>query len=255
MKKDLSIQKNTKPINKKTNPKLTWKTFSWALLMLLWVAIALIASQFVVSFILVSLLGVETVVQPVWSTLYSALVYILCLFLVIFIPWKLLKMKTNRDELGLTGLPTWTDIGLAPIGFIVYFILSMVVVALIMAILPNVNWDQAQDVGFQNLIYDTDKILAFVALVILAPIAEEIIFRGWLYGKIRSKMPAWLSILLVSILFGVMHGQWNVAVNVFCMSVVMCLLREITGTIWSSIMLHMLKNGVAFYFLFINPML
>lgn len=235
--------------------KLTWKTLGWALAMLAWVAIALYASQFVISYILIAILGLETVLQPVWSTIYSALVYILCLFLTIFVPWKLLKMKTNRDELGLTGLPTWTDILLSPVGFFVYFILSAILLALFTTILPGVDWNQTQDVGFQNLILTSDKILAFIALVVLAPIAEEIIFRGWLYGKLRGRLPAWLSILLVSILFGVMHGQWNVAVNVFCMSVVMCLMREITGTIWSGILLHMLKNGVAFYFLFINPII
>ncbi|MFV0485151.1 MAG: lysostaphin resistance A-like protein [Candidatus Saccharimonadales bacterium] len=239
--------------SKPTATKITWKTIGWALLMLAWVGIALIASQYIISFILISILGTETVLQPVWSTIYSALVYVLCLFFVVFVPWKLVKMKTNRDELGLTGLPTWTDILLSPVGFFVYFILSAILLALFASLMPGVDWNQSQDVGFQNLISTSDKILAFIALVVIAPIAEEIIFRGWLYGKLRGRMPAWLSIILVSALFGFMHGQWNVAVNVFCMSVVMCLMREITGTIWSSMLLHMIKNGVAFYFLFINP--
>jgi membrane protease YdiL (CAAX protease family) len=233
--------------------KLNWRILGWALALLVWVGIALYASQFIISLIMVAILGLETVLQPLWSAIFSALVYILCLTLVVFIPWKLIKMKTNREELGLTGLPTWSDIGLAPVGFVTYFVLAMIVLAVFMALLPNINWEQAQDVGFQNLITSGDRILAFVALVVIAPVAEEIIFRGWLYGKLRTRIPAWLSILLVSILFGIMHGQWNVAINVFCMSVVMCLLREITGTIWSGILLHMIKNGVAFYFLFINP--
>lgn len=245
--------KKTTESTKPAAIKITWKTFGWAIALLAWVGIALYASQFIISLIMVAILGVETVLQPVWSTVFSALVYILCLFLTIFIPWKLAKMKTSRDELGLTGLPTWTDILLSPVGFAVYYILAIIFAALFMSILPGIDWGQTQDVGFQNLMQTSDQILAFIALVVLAPIAEEIIFRGWLYGKLRGKLPAWLSIILVSVLFGVMHGQWNVGVNVFCMSVVMCLMREITGTIWSSILLHMIKNGVAFYFLFISP--
>jgi membrane protease YdiL (CAAX protease family) len=69
---------------------------------------------------------------------------------------------------------------------------------------------------------------------------------------------AWVAILAVSVLFGLMHLgfdfealQWNVAINIFCMSVVLCVLREITGTIWSGTILHMLKNGLAYYLLFI----
>ena len=244
-----------KPVkaDKPETAKITGKTIAWAVALLIWVGIALYASQFIISFIMIAILGTETVLQPVWSMVFSALVYILCLFLVVFVPWRLVKMKTNRDELGLTGLPTWTDILLSPVGFFVYFILSALLLGLFASILPGIDWNQTQDVGFQNLVLASDKILAFIALVILAPVAEEIIFRGWLYGKLRGKLPAWLSIILVSVLFGIMHGQWNVAVNVFCMSVVMCLMREITGTIWSSILLHVIKNGVAFYFLFINP--
>jgi len=167
-------------------------------------------------------------------------------------------MKTSREELGLVGLPTWTDIGLAPVGFAVYFIGAIILLALCTTLFPGVNWDQTQEIGFENLFWLSDKILAFVALVMFAPVAEEIIFRGWLYGKIRAKVPAWVGILAVSLLFGLMHLgfnfealQWNVTVNIFAMSVVMCVMREITGTIWSGMILHVLKNGVAFYLLFI----
>ena len=88
---------------------------------------------------------------------------------------------------------------------------------------------------------------------------EEVIFRGWLYGKLRQKLSGKtseitgiiISILLVSLLFGIVHMQWNVGVNVFALSVVLCVLREITGTIYSGILVHMLKNGIAFYFLYV----
>jgi membrane protease YdiL (CAAX protease family) len=59
------------------------------------------------------------------------------------------------------------------------------------------------------------------------------------------------SSLLVSLLFGVVHLQWNVGVNVFALSIVLCSLREITGTIYAGILLHMLKNGVAFWLLYV----
>ena len=91
-----------------------------------------------------------------------------------------------------------------------------------------------------------------IALVFIAPIAEEIIMRGWLYGKLRSRLPLPLAIVLTSILFGFLHGQWNVGVGVFALSLVLCSLREITGTIWSGILLHILSNGIAFYLLYIG---
>ena len=60
-----------------------------------------------------------------------------------------------------------------------------------------------------------------------------------------------ISAVLVSIVFGIVHLQWNVGVNVFAMSLVACALREYTGTIHAGILLHMIKNGLAFYYLFV----
>ncbi len=124
---------------------------------------------------------------------------------------------------------------------------------------PWFDAEQVQDVGFNTYIFGFDRVVAFITLVVVAPIAEELIFRGWLYGRLRpilsAKMPdtaaMLISIFLVSLLFGIVHLQWNVGVNVFAMSVVMCGLREITGTIYASILMHMIKNGLAFYLLYV----
>ena len=163
----------------------------------------------------------------------------------------------DRTKLGLKGLPTWTDIGLAPVGFVVYIILA----AALVAIFNNFSWFDAteqQNVAFSLFLNGADRAIAFITLVIIAPITEEVIFRGWLYGKMREKTSEKvsnlasiiLSSILVSILFGVVHMQWNVGVNVFALSLVLCALREITGTIYAGILLHMLKNGVAFFLLY-----
>ena len=252
----------------KSEVKKGWKIFGKVLLSLIWVFASVIASQLVVGFIMVLLLGSEKFTQPVWTAVYSALVYLVALALVVLVPHVIYKqhhksaeLSTSRRELGLIGLPTWADIGLAPVGFIVYLLLAAGLTA-IFSIFPWFNAVEAQDTGFSIYVMGFDRIVAFVTLVIIAPIAEEIIFRGWLYAKLRRFLgqgvsEAWsiiLSILIVSVLFGAVHMQWNVGVNVFAMSVVLCGLREVTGTIHAGILLHMLKNGVAFYLLYVVGM-
>jgi len=91
--------------------------------------------------------------------------------------------------------------------------------------------------------------------VIVAPVAEEIIFRGYLYGKLKKFVPIWVAIVVTSLIFGAIHGAWNLAIDTFALSLILCLMREFTGNIWSSILLHMVKNGIAFYILFINSSL
>ena len=273
-------------INKQARSKVPakqgWKLFFGVLGLLVWVGVSVIVSQIVVGRVMVWILGVETILQPVPMALYSAFSYLLAMVLVIFVPprvsvgWKIVNSKgkeikgkkepkeAGRELLGLKGWPTWTDIGLAPVGFIVYILLAAVVTALFTwmntaGIFPWFEAEQAQELGFSAGLVGMDRVVAFITLVVVAPIAEEIIFRGWLYGKLRAKFSGAvsevagmiLSILLVSVLFGIVHMQWNVGVNVFALSVVLCGLREFTGTIYSGIILHMIKNGFAFYLLYV----
>ena len=216
-----------------------------------WVGVVLFLAELAVAFVMVRVLPEESLSSNVTNSVYQVIVYALSMVVIILVPWKLLYAKTSRNQLGMHGMPTWTDILLAPIGFIVVMILAGILMAIMMAILPGVDWEQTQEVGYHNLFLASDFFLAFACLVVLAPICEEIIFRGWLYGKLRFRMPAVPAIIITSLLFGIMHGQLNVGVTVFAMSVGMCIMRELTGTIWSGVLLHMIKNGIAFYFLFV----
>ena len=232
-------------------------------LMMVWVFAVTIVSQYIVGYLMIWILGRETFIQAVWTAVYSALAYTLAMVLVIFVPKKItienegrekkkliFKPGASRVGLGLRGLPTWTDIGLAPAGFIVYLLLASELVALF-SLLPWFNVEEVQQLNFSVMSVGVDRIVAFITLVVIAPIAEEVIFRGWLYGKMREELGMIVSIFLVSVLFGLVHLQWNVGVNVFAMSIVLCGLREVTGTIYAGILLHMLKNGVAFYLLYV----
>lgn len=230
-----------------------------AFLYVVWVVIGFYAAQLLtVGLIwLLKWLGFEpgALNEAVFNTLTSTVIYILSLVIVMGVPWLIKKISTNRRELGLTRLPSWSDIGLAPVGFVVYIVISALLLWLCSTYLPGIDLDQAQDVGFNAIGRRYEYVLAFATLVVLAPLAEELLFRGYLYGKIRKIVPVWLAIIIVSLLFGFVHGQWNTAIDTFALSLILCGLREITGSVWSSVLLHMLKNGIAFFILFINPIL
>lgn len=231
------------------------KTLGWGALLAVWVGGALMASQYVVAWIFYAIFPEEELSGALIQTIYASCTYLLCLAVVVVVPLWLFKYKTTRDELGVRGLPTWIDLLLAPAGFVAFMFVAVILTAFLSAVLPWIDWAQAQETGYQDLISGADLGLAFFALVVLAPIAEELIFRGWLYGKLRGRMLALPAMLVVSVLFGVVHGQWNVGVTVFVMSLAMCVMRELTGTIWAGVLLHMLKNGIAFYLLYLSPIL
>lgn len=269
----------------KKKSKTNRSTIYYVVFLLAWAALSLIISQFIVALPMVALLG-DQITKPLWISTYDLLTYSLSLALVLLVPPRLAKLvknktdqssnpphsaktgsstkitpaqqentfvkdlTTNSEELGINKWPTLTDIGLAPIGYVVYIFVANLATNL-MQIFPWFDAERAQDVGFNGLISGPDRFFAMLALVFIAPIVEELVMRGWLFGKLRAKLKFVPAMLLTSLLFAVLHGQWNVGVSVFFLSIIMCSLREITGSLWSGILLHMLNNGIAFYILYI----
>ena len=230
---------------------------AWAIALTIWTGAMFFLAQIAVS--LVALFFIKqfnlAINENVAQTVIMAISYVVAIVLIILPPWYFMKSKVGKDGLGLRGLPTWTDILLAPIGYIASMVATMAVLLVIQAFVPSFNLQETQDVGFrmESLYSNADKMVAFAALVILAPIAEELIFRGYLYGKLRTRLSAIPAIILVSVLFGFMHGQWNVGIVVGVMGIFLCIARELTGTIYAGILMHMIRNGLAFYLLYINP--
>lgn len=62
--------------------------------------------------------------------------------------------------------------------------------------------------------------LAFLSYVIVAPMVEEMVFRGLLFNKMRAWMKQSWAILITSTLFGIMHGNLEQFLYGFMMSIV-----------------------------------
>lgn len=156
--------------------------------------------------------------------------------------------------LGVSARPTLVILWLPLVLWLAYMAIT-VMVNLGAQFVPWIDLDQEQQIGFDNLSQPFEYVIAFVALVILPPIAEELLFRGYLFGRLRKRLGFWLTTIAVSIMFGLVHLQWNVAIDVAILSVFLCYLRERTGTIWASMVLHAIKNSLAYFLLFIAPLL
>lgn len=237
--------------------------------LMVWVVVGFFVAEFAVSFAAIGLEKIGIPLADVDSTTLeaalAAVIYIVTLVLVIGVPWWVFHRRTSRRELGLMRLMSWKDIALACGGVVIYLILSGTFSALAGHI-PGFPSSQAQDVGFGHMVKQYEYALAFLTLVVVAPLAEETLFRGYLYGKIRKRAPFWVTLLLVSVVFASLHlpgvdsaghfqWQWNVALDVFALSLVLASLREVTENIWAGVLVHMIKNGIAFYVLFIIPIL
>ena len=94
---------------------------------------------------------------------------------------------------------------------------------------------------------ETPGLISALSTVLFAPIAEEVIFRGLVYTRLRRAMPAWLACVLASLVFAVLHGQLLWIAYAFLMGVALTLVFERTGTLWSSILVHITFNLAGTY--------
>ncbi|TAL14887.1 CPBP family intramembrane metalloprotease [Patescibacteria group bacterium] len=260
----LQNSSNDSVADTKKTARRSWREWAMIVILPVWVLASFIAAQVVTVGVLWLLkvfhVPLDSINQNVMTTILSAFIYIVAIVLTIGLPWLIRRRQVSRVELGIYRLPLWKDILMAPAGLVVYLILSALLMLIAGGLIPGFNTTGHQDTGFSGLGQQYELILAFITLVVIAPVAEEILFRGYLFSKLRKYVPVWIAILATSILFGLIHavgnnGDWSLAIDTFALSVVLCLLRLNTGSLWASMLLHMIKNGIAFFFLFIYPVL
>lgn len=97
----------------------------------------------------------------------------------------------------------------------------------------------------QNL---RDLLSVILIAVVAAPITEELVFRGCLYGFLRQIGGRSVAIAASSILFALIHGHIPSLAGLVILAVGLSLLYEKIGSLWAPILLHAAFNGLSIYF-------
>ncbi len=82
--------------------------------------------------------------------------------------------------------------------------------------------------------------------MLIPPIIEETVFRGFIFPAFSKRFGVIIGALLSSLLFGFAHLQYNVGVYTVVLGLLLCLLYIKLRSIVPGIFLHMLNNYLAF---------
>ncbi len=85
-------------------------------------------------------------------------------------------------------------------------------------------------------------VISIVAAAIVAPIAEEIIFRGLLYAWLRKRLRPIAAALISGLLFAAVHHDLGGFVPLAIVGIVLAMVFERSGTLWAAIITHGLFN-------------
>ena len=83
-------------------------------------------------------------------------------------------------------------------------------------------------------------------LVVLAPIMEEVLFRGILLESVRSKYSSGRAIVVSALMFGVIHIIPQQVVNAFVIGLILGYIYVRTESLWPVIIIHALNNAMAY---------
>ena len=84
-----------------------------------------------------------------------------------------------------------------------------------------------------------------VAATVVAPMGEELFFRGLLFGWLRSRWRWPSAALAAAILFALAHASWALLAPLALVGFGLCWLYERSGSLWPPVLAHATVNAVA----------
>lgn len=92
-------------------------------------------------------------------------------------------------------------------------------------------------------IVEAPFMVMFLIIGVLGPLNEELVCRGIFYQGYKRSGTAMQAMLLSALLFAVLHMNFNQAAYAFAIGIIAVLLVEATGSLWSSVLLHVTINA------------
>ena len=97
----------------------------------------------------------------------------------------------------------------------------------------------------QNADTPRDRLAVLAMAVVVAPVAEEMIFRGYLYPVGKRYFGAFASMVVTSLLFAVLHGHIGSLPALFTLAMCLGLAYEKSGTLLVPMIMHAVFNAIS----------
>ncbi len=234
----------------------------YALLSMLGYFSIYLAAQLFVSFIMGIVVAVkvisegpytitaEGIVEAATSPVVMAVILFVSPIITLLIYWLIMFVpKTDiRKKLDLNPIKWQYALYAILIGLAANPLFSIAVTLLPISEEMLSSYEQAS-----SSVIGSVNVFAIIGVVILAPIIEEVLFRGIIYKGLKSIAPMWVAIIAQGLIFGLMHGNiiWSTATCIISFALVF--LYERTKSLAAPIIAHIALNSYPFIFMVLFP--
>jgi membrane protease YdiL (CAAX protease family) len=94
----------------------------------------------------------------------------------------------------------------------------------------------------EQVLYSGGILIQLLGMGIGAPLAEELLFRGLIFKRLRGSMSYMWAAILTAVCFGLYHGNMVQFIYAFILSLMLTYVYEKFKTIWAPILLHAAAN-------------
>ncbi|MEC8243840.1 MAG: CPBP family intramembrane glutamic endopeptidase [Verrucomicrobiota bacterium] len=81
-----------------------------------------------------------------------------------------------------------------------------------------------------------------IIIILLAPIIEEVVFRGLFYAALKSYFPWFMSLMFSSFIFSIIHENILAFTLLFSLSLLLTIIYELYGRLFYPILIHSCFN-------------
>lgn len=164
-------------------------------------------------------------------------------------------LRRARRAQGRTPWPAGPALALGGKGWLVATAITIPATLVWVAILSAFdNAPQVQDLVERAVRADAPRAF-LVALgvlgIVVAPVTEELLFRGAMFGSMRTRLGSRVGAVLSSLIFAAVHQSLTALVPLFVLALVLCWVYERSGSLVAPIVVHMLNNATSLLPLFL----